>query len=90
MLSEKSLLFFLDGLLFEGLDLGSFASFFVFGFALLSVHLELLLPQLFDISLMLLFAHSSLLSIHLLKSFIFGKLLSHLHLEFFFHLAFFF
>lgn len=90
MLSEKSLLFFFDGLLLECLQVGCFLSLLVFGLALQPVHLELLLPQLLDVSLVLQFAHSSLLSIHLLEPLVLGELLCHLNLELFLHLAFLF
>ena len=90
MLSEKLLLLLLDGSLLECLELGSFPSLLVFSLALLPVYLELLLPQLFDISLVLKLSHSSLLGIHLFQPFVFCELLSHLNLELFLHLAFLF
>ena len=90
MLSKESLLFFFDGLLLKRLQLGSLPSFLVLGFSLLSIHFEFILPKLFDISLVLLLPHSSLLSIHLFQPLVLGELLSHLYLELLLHLSFFF
>lgn len=87
MLCEESLLFFFDGLLLESFDLGSLPSLLVFSLTLLPIHFEFILPKLFDIPLVLLLPHSSLLSIHLLKPLVFGELLSHLNLELFLHLS---
>ena len=89
VLSEESLFLLLDSLLLEGLQLGSLSSLLVFGLALQPVHLELLLPELLDVSLVLLFAHSSLLRVHLLQPLVLSELLSHLDLELLFHFAFF-
>lgn len=72
------------------LHLVGLASLLVLLLSLLSIYFQLLLPQLFDVSLVLLFSHSSLLCIHLLQTLVLRELLGHLNLKFFFHFALFF
>ena len=69
-------------ILFLGLLLSSLLPFLL---SLGTIDHELLLPQLLDIALVLLFAHSSLVGVHLLEALVLGELLRHLDLELLFH-----
>lgn len=88
VLCEQPLLLHLDHvglvLFLSVLDL----AFLQFDSALLSVHRELLLPQTFDLALVLLLAHPALLLVHLLQTLVLSELMQQLLFEVFFQTAF--
>ena len=87
MLAKKSLLLGCDNILLIlllGLLLSSLLPFLL---SLGTIDRKLLLPQLLDVALVLQFAHSSFLRVHLLKTLVLGELLGHLDLEILFHAA---
>ena len=85
MLLKQSFLLGCDDIalcLFFGILLAPLLPFLL---SLCAVDSELLLPKVFDVSLMLQFAHASLLGIHLFEPLVLGELLSHLDLELLLH-----
>jgi hypothetical protein len=89
VLSEKTLLlyFYDDSLASLVLFLGT--SLVELHLSLCAIDCELFLPQSLDFTFVIKFTHSTLLSIHLLKAFILGKLLHQFYLKLILHSALF-
>lgn len=89
VLADESLALHIDNDGLASLFLFLCASLFELHLSLSSVNSEFFLPQALDLSFVFLFAHSSLLGVHLFKTFILGELLGKLGLELVLHASLF-
>ena len=85
VLAKQSLLLGSDDILLIRFLVLLLSSLLPFLLSLDTIDRKLLLPQLLDVALVLQFAHSPFLCVHLLEALVLGELLRHLDLEFLFH-----